>query len=72
VLETNAPFETSDIHRIGIQEGSLDFVAGKTDVIAGFGITIPDTQSALDEARKQGLPVSGQTVTICGTQFALS
>jgi len=72
VLGTNAPVAASDARHIDIQEGVLNFVAGKSDVIAGFGIRMPDVQEALSAARKHGLTVVGNAVTICGTRFELS
>jgi hypothetical protein len=72
VLGTNAPMDAQGSRRIGIEEATLDFVPAKSDVIAGFGIAMPSVHDALHAARKQGLTVQGNTVTICGTQFALS
>jgi Glyoxalase-like domain len=72
VLGTAVPVDSSGTRRIDIKEGVLNFVAAKSDVIAGFGIKMSDPQAALTEARKQDLPVFRNTVTICGTQFELS
>jgi hypothetical protein len=72
VLGTNAPVDTSGTRRIDILDGTLTFMSAKSDVIAGFGIVMADIQTALNEAQKQSLPVQGNNVTICGTQFALS
>jgi hypothetical protein len=72
VLDTSAPVVASDARYIDIQDGVLNFVTAKSDVIAGFGIKMLDVHEALSAARKQGLPVHGNTVTICGTQFELS
>ena len=58
--------------RIEIEEGQLQFKLARADVIAGFGIAMSDRVAALAEARKQGLPVSGNAVTICGTEFLLT
>jgi hypothetical protein len=74
-LGTDAPIDASGdasgVRRIDIQEGALNFVAAKSDVISGFGIAMPNVQEALSAARKQGLPVNGSAVTICGTAFDL-
>lgn len=72
VLGTEDPVTDSDLCGINLQGGFLNFVAAKSDVISGFGITMPDPHAALIEARKQGLPVHGNVVTICGTRFELS
>jgi len=72
VLGTNTPVVASDTSRIDIQHGVLNFVAAQSDVLAGFGIKIPNVQEAISAACKQGLPVVGNTVTICGTRFELS
>ena len=72
VLGTSAPVVASDTRRIDIQQGVLSFVAAKSDVIGGFGIKMANVPEALNAARKQSLPVLGDTVTICGTQFELS
>jgi len=71
VLGTSAPVESGTRH-IPIKEGALNFVAAQTDVIAKFGIKMANVQTALQAASSQGLPVQGNTVTICGTQFELS
>jgi hypothetical protein len=72
VLGTEAPVSESDMHGINLQDGFLSFVTAKSDVIAGFGIVMPDPHAALLEARKQGLPVHGNAVTISGTRFELT
>jgi hypothetical protein len=72
VLGTNAPVDADSARHIDIKEGVLKFVAAKSDLITGFGIKLPNLQSALNTARNQSLPVHGNTVTICGTQFELS
>jgi hypothetical protein len=72
VLGTSAPVAAVSARHIDIQEGALNFVAAKSDVISGFGIKMPNVQQALSAARKQDLPVHGNIVTICGTQFELS
>jgi hypothetical protein len=72
VLGTDAPVTEADLCGINIQDGFLNFVAAKSDVIAGFGVTMPDPHAALKQAHQQGLPVHGNTVTICGTRFELS
>jgi Glyoxalase-like domain len=58
--------------RIEIEAGQLQFASATVDVIAGFGIAMSDRARALVEARKQGLPVNENTVTICGTEFQLT
>lgn len=72
VLGTDAPVRRGDVLEIAIDGGVLKFVAGESDVIAGFGIAMPNPQQALNEARRQDLPVNGTVVTVCGTQFELS
>jgi hypothetical protein len=72
VLETTAPVESGGSRHIPIQDGVLNFVAAKSDVIAKFGIKMASVQTALQAARSHGLPVDGNAVTICGTQFELS
>jgi hypothetical protein len=72
VLGTEAPVHESELCGINLHDGFLSFVSAPSDVIAGFGIAIPNPHEALNEARKQGLPVHGNSVTICGTQFELS
>lgn len=71
VLGTHAPMRRSDGFRIDIHDGALEFVPGSADVIAGFGVAMPDPQAALDEARRLELPTDGNAVTICGTRFEL-
>lgn len=65
------PASENDL-RIKIEAGQLQFKSAPADVIAGFGIAMADRVGALVEARKQGLPVDGNTVTICGTEFQLT
>lgn len=72
VLGTKTPVEREDSLDIAIDGGVLKFIAGESDVIAGFGIAMPNHQVALNEARKQRLTVDGTVVTICGTRFELS
>jgi hypothetical protein len=72
VLGTGAPTEATGTRHISIKEGALNFVAAKSDVIAKFGIKMANAQAALNAAIDQGLPVDGNAVTICGTQFDLS
>ncbi len=72
VLGMNSPIEMPHAHRIDLDDAILKFVSSTSDVIAGFGITLPDPKAALRTARKQGLPVNDHTVTICGTRFELS
>jgi len=64
--------EGSDSARIDVEDGTLKFERGSTDVIGGFGISIPDPKAALERAAKLNLAVKGNTVTICGTRFELS
>jgi hypothetical protein len=71
VLATNAPHSGADVQSIDIQDGALHFVSGEADVIAGFGIVMPDPQAALHKAQALGMPVLDNTVTICGTRFML-
>jgi hypothetical protein len=72
VLNTSDPIGNGDEQRIDIQDASLRFVTAPTDVIAGFGLSMPDPQAALTPARKLGLPVQNNIVTICGTRFELT
>lgn len=71
VLGTDAPVRRADSFRIDIQDGALEFVPGPSDVIAGFGIAMPNPRTALDEAHRLDLPTDGNAVTICGTRFEL-
>jgi hypothetical protein len=72
VLGTSEPIAAAHGQRIDIQQGVLNFVAAKSAVISRFGIKMPNVQAALNTARQQGLAVSGNAVTICGTQFELT
>jgi hypothetical protein len=72
VLGTGSPIDAKGERHIDIHAGALNFIAAPADVIAGFGIQMPNVQSALNAAREQGLPVQGNAVTICGTQFELT
>ena len=72
VLGTDAPVNEPDLLGINLTEGFLNFEPAKSDVIAGFGIVMPNPHAALLEARKLGLPVHGNTVTISGTRFELT
>jgi hypothetical protein len=71
VLGTEAAIAGASKRYIDIHAGTLNFIAAPADVIAGFGMQMPNVQSALNAAREQGLPVQGNAVTICGTQFEL-
>jgi hypothetical protein len=71
VLGMNAPTGPQAAPQIDIDKGCLKFEAGK-DVISAFTLTIADKRAALEEASKQGLPIDGTTVTICGTRFELN
>jgi hypothetical protein len=57
---------------IQIEEAALAFATSNADVLAGFGISMPQAADALKRAREQGLPVDGNVVTLCGTRFTLS
>lgn len=72
VLGAAAPENANGMSRIAIQDAALNFVPADKDIIAGFDIRIADMQGALRAARKLNLPVVGNTVTMCGTQFELS
>jgi hypothetical protein len=72
VLGTAAPKASENAAHIDIQDGALRFIQADKDVLAGFSIRMPNVQTALNAARKLNLPVEGNVVTICGTQFALS
>jgi hypothetical protein len=71
VLGTKPPAPHSGGQRIEIEAATLYFERGKADVIAGFKVALPDTARAIAEARKQRLPVDGNSITICGTRFEL-
>ena len=71
VLGIDTPTGSPNAPRIDVEKGSLKFESGN-DVISAFGISMPDSKAALERAKKQGLPVSGNAVTICGTRFELN
>jgi hypothetical protein len=71
VLNTSNPVVDADEQRIDIQDAALRFIAAPTDVIAAFGLSMSDPQAALAHARKLGMPVQNNNVTICGARFEL-
>jgi hypothetical protein len=71
VLGAAAPAESRDGFCIRIDAGALEFVRADTDVIAGFRLSVMRPHGVLEAARSRGLPVNGDTVSICGAQFQL-
>jgi len=71
VLGTDAPRQSSDKVCIDIQDGELRFAPGDAELIVGFCLAMPNPKDAIASAIMLGLPVSGNTVTMCGTQFEL-
>jgi len=72
VLGTDLPVKANQAAQIAIQDGELQFATSSTDVIAGFGLRIPNVHAALGAAKQYSLPVTGNAVTICGTRFTLN
>lgn len=70
VLGIGTPVGSPNSPHIDIEGGALKFESGN-DVISAFGISVSDPVAAIAEAKKQGLPVDGNAVTICGTRFEL-
>ena len=57
---------------VQLSDASLKMTQGTTDALAAFEIAVPDPGAALERAKERGLPVSGNSVTIGGTQLRLS
>jgi catechol 2,3-dioxygenase-like lactoylglutathione lyase family enzyme len=59
---------------IKLSNATLRFVQatdGRGRGLGGIDVTVADKAKALAEARRRGLPVDGDTVTICGTRVKL-
>lgn len=57
--------------RLGLDGGTIDFVAGDREALAGFGIAVPNVDAVLDRARASGLAVTGNRIVFAGTALDL-
>lgn len=63
-----------DRHEIGLGGSTLRFLPGAApggDAVVGVDVACRDRAAALRAAAARGLPVSGDTVTVCGTALHL-
>ncbi|MGI8926697.1 MAG: VOC family protein [Tepidiformaceae bacterium] len=66
--------ETPDGAEIQLDGGLIRFVAatdGRGEGVGAIDVAAPGRDGALAAARRRGLPVDGNTVTICGTRIRL-
>lgn len=74
ILKRPATPETPDQLSIALDNATLSFVPaidGRGEGLCGIDLAVNDKPAIVRAARSRGLPVSGDTLTLCGTRFLL-
>jgi hypothetical protein len=74
VLAAPEPVATADSVELAVGQSTVRFVPvrdGRGEGLSGVDVAMADRAAALESARRLGLPVEGDQVTICGTRFRL-
>ena len=74
VLAAPEPVGLSDSVELAVGHSTVRFVPvrdGRGEGLSGIDVAMADRAAALESARRLGLPVAGDQITICGTRFRL-